>query len=236
MSTQTSLLAAADAPRANEPQTMTPMALIAAAIEKGYAPDQLSALMDLQERHERNEAARQFAEALTRFQSRCPRIAKDRTAGSGAYSYQFASYDDVMAGISGLLAECGLCLSFSTTTHEKGLRVTLTIRCGTHTQDNTLDVSIPEMKVNDTQKYGAALSYAKRYALCAALNIVVTDEDNDAAGMSETITEEQCVRIQEWIAQKNVNAKKFLEWLGVESLSEIPASKYSMAIDALKRK
>jgi hypothetical protein len=36
------------------------------------------------------------------------------------------------------------------------------------------------MRVNETQKFGAALSYAKRYALQGALNIVVTDEDTDA--------------------------------------------------------
>jgi hypothetical protein len=93
------------------------------------------------------------------------------------------------------------------------------------------------MSVNDTQKMGAALSYAKRYALCAALNIIVTDEDDDAAKMSVTIDDKQAATIQEWMDTiPDFKPKPFFRWLEIESLSELPAANYDMVINELKRK
>ena len=93
------------------------------------------------------------------------------------------------------------------------------------------------MRVNQTQRYGAALSYAKRYALCAALNIVVTDDvDDDANSVYETIDDQQELEITALIDEKNIDRAKFLKWMGVESVLDIPAKDYRKAMDALRRK
>lgn len=196
----------------------------------------LQGVLDLKREWDRDRAAEAFAAAVTKFQSLCPQIHKGRKVQQMGFA--FASFDDVMHVAQPYLAQCGIAVSFSTESNEKGIRVTVTLRVGTHTQDSTLDVPIPSaLKVNDTQKYGAALTYAKRYALCAALNIVVTDEDSDAHGLDvETITDEQAVQIEEWIDSKNVNRDKFLNWAGVERLADLPAAKYQQAIDFLRRK
>lgn len=216
----------------------TPMTLIAAALDRSdIDPGKLEKLMELQERWDRNRAAEAFGQALTNFQTKCPIIHKSRTVKlSSQGGYKFASYDDIHREIAPLLAECGLAVSFSTDQVEGKLKATCRIRHGTHYEDHTLTVPVPDMRVNDTQKYGAALSYAKRYALCAALNIVVSDEDSDAEGLVETIGDEEIATLQEWIESTGTDLPKFLKWAAIESLKEMSRDFYPAAINQLKRK
>lgn len=213
-----------------------PMSLLAAAVEQGMDPDQLGKLLDLQERYEKNRAAEAFGAAISRFQRLCPQVHKGRKVEAGPMRYQYASFDDVMREAGPHLAACGIAISFSTEANERGIRVTTRVRVGIHAEDYTLDIPVPDMRVNDTQKYGAALSYAKRYGLCAALNIVVTDEDNDARYTLDPITAEQEIEIIELIERKNANKAGFLKWLGVAQVSEIPAKRFKEAVAALRSK
>lgn len=213
----------------------TPMLLIERAIAANIDPGKL---FDLAERWEANRAAESFGIAIAKFQAKCPVVHRSRQAkGRGNFEgYSYASYDDVMRAVSPLLEECGLALSFSSEQVNGQLKVTCRVRHGIHYEDHTLQLPVPDMRVNETQKFGAALSYAKRYALCAALNIVVSDEDNDAAGMMETVTEEQIATLNELIESTDTDIKRFLKWLAVDSLAEISADQFSAAIYELKRK
>jgi hypothetical protein len=218
------------------PPIVTPLVWLQQAIDKGIEPDQLATLMDLQERFERNRAAEAYAAAITQFQSRCPQIKKERKPTSGP-TYTYASYDDVMLVAGPLLAECGISVSFSTKTIDKALEATCKLRVGTHTEEHSFTVPVPEMRVNDTQRFGAALRYAQRYALCGALNIVVTDEDVDAGNLTvNTITEEQVIQIEDWILSTDSDRAKFLKAFSIEKLSDLPAAKFQNAIDAFKKK
>lgn len=218
------------------PAQVTPLLLIERAMERGVDPGKL---YELAQQWERDQAAERFAVALATFQSRCPQIKKNRSIdlGSGK-GPQYASLDDIMREIGGLLAECGLSITFSAAVTESGM---LTAKClvhhGRHVEHSEITLPVPSnMRVNDTQKMGAALSYAKRYALCAALNIIVTDEDEDGGGLLETITDEQAATLREWIANTESNESAFFKYMGVKSLGQIAAADYGKALDALKRK
>ena len=86
------------------------------------------------------------------------------------------------------------------------------------------------MKVNDTQKAGSANSYAKRYALCNALNLVGSEFDDDAFSAAqqpaiEMATDEQLATIAEY-RQENQIPPATLEWLDKqESLTKKQAVK-----------
>lgn len=221
------------------PMTGTnPLSIIESAVAQGVDAGQLEKLMELQERWDRNQAANAFGQALTAFQSKCPTVHKSRRAeSSGSFQgYAYASFDDVMREASPILAECGLAVSFSTERNEHGIRVTCRIRHGTHYEDHTLDVPVPLMKVNDTQRYGAALSYAKRYALCAALNIVVSDEDDDAGSLGEKITEAQAASLKTLIGSKGASISKFLDFFRIGSVLDLPAARFDEAKAMLERK
>ncbi len=211
--------------------------LIRAAIDKGVDPEQLSKLLDLEERWQRNQAANAFAAAITGFQSECPMVRKGRQAQfSGKDAYKFASFDDVMRVARPLLSKYAIVVTFTTATSEKGMVVTCRIRVGTHCEETSLDMPIPEMRVNDTQKAGAALSYLKRYALCAALNIVVTDEDDDASQQFDTVDSTDVEQLNILIEEKGVDLARFLKYANVERLDLIPKSEMPKLLDMLKRK
>lgn len=227
---------------------MNPLALLQTAIERGLDVDKLGKLMDLAERWEANQAAAAFGAALAKFQSVCPPIKKSRTAkmpgknGGDGWSYQFADFEEVMKTVNPLLIDCGLSVTFSSDTSGATLKVTCFVRHGVHVQPTTLTVPIPaQMIVNDTQKFGAALSYAKRYSLAAALNLVFTGEDNDAAGLLETITAGEAETMERLLAEKGADRTRFLKYLAdtegrpVEEIGDIGRKTFLTAMDTLKR-
>lgn len=215
-----------------------PLVLLKSAIDKGIEPQKLGELMSLAERWEKNRAADKFAQSLTNFQAECPTVFKRReTGGDAKFKYAFASYDDIMAEAKPLLSLHGIVVTFSTDpAGEKGIKITCHIRVGTHVEDTTLTVPIPAMSVNDTQRFGAALSYAKRYAFCAALNIVVTDEDDDGARLMDTLTPEEVSQINALLKEKAADTKRFLEWAEADSVEDILREKFAKAVDMLRRK
>jgi hypothetical protein len=215
--------------------------LIALALKSGMSGDQITALVELKRQEQRDRAADAFAAAVTKFQSLCPIIKKERQPTGSPIKFDYASLDDIMRQIRPILHECNLVPKFTSKPNEYGLEVTCTIRHGTHTEETSLTVPVdPHMKVNDTQRVGSALSYGKRYALCAALNIVVSDEDDDAASAGQCITEEECVQIRNLLAEKNKNEGAFLTWVqqfqpGCESVEGIAAVNLAKIMDAINR-
>ena len=159
-----------------------PLSIIqAVASDPNCDVEKLERLMGLQERFEARAAHLAYGNAVAAFQAKCPIIQKLKPADR----YKYAGYDDIMHQIRPILAECGLSVSFSSGAAENGtLNIEITIQHGTHSETKHFAFPVPQqLKVNDTQKMGAALTYARRYALCGALNIVVSDEDMDAAGL-----------------------------------------------------
>lgn len=217
----------------------TPRELIQLGMEKGLTPEQLAVLVDLEERLANRKAAADFADAIAEFQRRKPIIYKGREVK--AMGYSFAGYDDIMRQIQPLLSECGLSVGFSFEMADGCLVSTCHITHGTHTKDYCLPVAIPKgVRVNDAQQSGIAIAYAKRYALCGALNLVVSDEDTDANGMGETITEEQAITLGEMFEafpNPGEERARFLDvWAKVETIADLPASRYDMAVSAIKKK
>jgi hypothetical protein len=222
-----------------------PMALIDAAIAKGIDADQLGKLMDLQERWEKRRAEERFAEALAGFQAECPDVFKKRTAkvptkSGGEWSYRFESFDDVMSAAGPVLAKFGISVGFDTdhNTEKNIIKLKVRVRVGSHFEDHHFQMPVPaDLKVSDPQSYGIALSYAKRYGLKAALNIVSTDDpDTDAAGLFEFIDASEAAALKELIIDKGADLDRFLKWAGCDSLEKLPRKQLAKATDMLRRK
>lgn len=164
----------------------TPMAIIADAIQSGNLDvEVLERLSTLQIQWEKRGAEKSFNLAMARFQRECPTVVKTREVSGQKMRYSYAGYDDMMRTIRPMMAECGLSVSFSSVSSKDDITVTCTIshEAG-HSTQSSFTCPVPNMKVNDTQRMGAASTYAKRYCLQAALNIVVSGEDDDAAALN----------------------------------------------------
>jgi hypothetical protein len=212
--------------------------IIASGYEHGLTTEALAMLVEAQKDDDRRAAEAAYNAAVAKFQSLCPPVCKTRTMGEGSgLKYQYASYDDVMRVAKPHLDACGLAVSFSSETLDSAIKATCRISHGPHHEDHTFTVPIPAMKVNDTQRFGAAMKYAFRYCLTGALNIVVTDDlDSDAAGLCETISEADCRALEQLIVDANADGKRFCHAYGIDRVADLPASQLGQARSQLLRK
>lgn len=226
------------------PPTNDPLSLIRLAVEKGLDPDQLGKLMDLAERMERNKAAEAFAYAIKDFQGKMPSVLKSNPVKnkSGELMYNFANFDDIMDLAQPILNDCGITVTFSTAQAGQQMTTTCRVRVGIHSEESSITLSLPAIpNANDSQKAGGALSYGKRYSFQAALNIRIKGEDDDARSQVECLTPNEIQQINDLLEEckglgKAVDFARFKEWLGVESLGEVPRSDFSKAMNELTRK
>lgn len=232
-----------------------PMVLIADAVKQGQSADVMERLFNLNERFDDKQAKLAFDAALSRFQGQCPRIKKVRVIKTKSGNIPFAAYEDLMKVAQDVLTANGLSVSFDTNTSKPG---EITVFCHVsgfgHTRTNQITMPAPDLRANETQKMGAANSYAKRYALQNALNIVVMGEDVDASILTgiipddgkpiEYMTEEQIFKLDVMLDALDDNKKGtrkrfegFLKNLaGVDSIPACPARFHDQVESKLKEK
>lgn len=228
-------------------QVTTPMQLLQAAVDNNVDAGQLEKLMDLQERWEANQARKQFAEAMARFQAKCPRIAKTGRArvkmkSGGEYGYTYPKLDQILSTIQPHLDANGLSVAFSDFRIEGTI---LSLSCvvrhaGGHAEEFPFAVPVDEgMSINKMQQVGVSNSYCKRYALCNALNLVGADMDTDGnlpGDEPKAITDKQVVQIREHLEALEVDEAEFCKFLKVEDLESLPASGFGRAMNAINAK
>lgn len=222
-----------------------PLAIIQAAVERGMDPDQLGKLMDLQERYERSRAIEAFNQALNRVQQSLPIVLRD---AKGAKS-RYAKLESVNRIIKPVYTGEGFSLSFSTEDAEAGtIRISATLLHSGGHEKKYVGPSMPidgtgakggQMAMTELQGHGSTISYGRRYLTCLIFDVTIADEDNDGNG--PTISPPQIESINRLIeeiraAGKPFDFQKFLAWLGVKSLDELPQSKVAKALMELNRK
>lgn len=89
-----------------------------------------------------------------------------------------------------------------------------------------------------THAAGAAASYGARYLLKGIFNIAVGEEDRDGndPAPAQTITEDQEMQLREMAESVGAEMPKFLSFLKVQSLSDLPAARFQPAMQALRAK
>lgn len=124
-----------------------------------------------------------FADALAAFQSELPHIAKGNTAqvksDKGSFSYSYADLTDITEVAVPVLAKHGLSWTASPTITEHGfvLRYKLLHTAG-HFEGG--EFPLPDPSRFTAQQIGSALTYARRYSLCAVTGIAPGGDDDDA--------------------------------------------------------
>jgi len=224
----------------------SPMAVLQQAVMRGdVAIDVMERLQEMVYRHQDREAQRSFVTALHEFQRRCPPITRNRTADvatrqGGSFRYRYADLDQVVETIAPILREVGLSYAWDSRVEGDRLSVTCTLR---HIEGHSVESSFvcpteSRAGMSEAQKYGAALSYGKRQSLVAVLGLSASDPDTDGRPVTaeeDRVTSEQAAEIEKLLAAKDRDTAKFLEWAGVESLDQLPVSRYREAKRMLAR-
>jgi len=220
-------------PQRNTVLATSPMEIIAQAVERGADVDVLGKMFDLYERDQARISALQFDAAMAKFQADAPAIQRVKEADR----YWYAPIEAVMQQIQPALTAHGLSVRFDTKLASDGYLTALCTVAHTGGHKETSEFTCPvdkdnKSKINVSQLQGSANSYAKRYALSNALNIVYVDEDDDGAKAgTKTITADQATEIRDLIKEKKVNEGLFFQWVGADTYEGIPANKY----EAIKR-
>jgi len=99
----------------------------------------------------------------------------------------------------------------------------------------TVPISAPP-KATGTQAVGSSVSYGKRYVVVNMLNIITVGEDTDGQAEPKPISEEQVLNIETLLQDTKADRSKFLAWMAVPKIEDIPEGDYDRAVKALQAK
>lgn len=117
--------------------------------------------------------------ALVAAQADLPDIPKARTANAGSYSYAYADLADVLNAVRPVLKAHGLAVLQNARTEDSGIGVSTII---VHVSGEQLEFGPLVLPYGGSpQAAGSAITYARRYALLAALGLACDDDDGAAA-------------------------------------------------------
>jgi hypothetical protein len=91
------------------------------------------------------------------------------------------------------------------------------------------------------QVLGSALTYARRYSWATICGIAVEEDDEGnaaqkAAKADALVSDVQLMTLENLIDEVHADLEKFLKYLGVNHLAQVPAAKFEMAVKALEQK
>lgn len=146
----------------------------------------------------------QVIQAIHNVQQGVENITRSSTADTGKFSYKYADMPTIWNAIKGKLKSEKLTVVQSPTSHAQDmmgdfLNTTIYHSSGQWISDTMRLIS----NRDDAQGVGAAITYAKRYALTSMLGLV-TDEDNDANNqrMADGEMKKEWVRTYVLVAKK----------------------------------
>jgi hypothetical protein len=224
------------------------MNMIAAAVADGRSVEEIGRLIEFKERLEQDQARKAYNRAMAEFQALCPAIPKTgratiSTKSGGRYEYSFPQLDVIMEIVRPHLASCGLSVTFSDFVLEDGhIALSCLIRHSEgHIESHPIRMPIDRgANVNDMQKVGISNSYARRYGVVNALNLVGADPDSDGnlpgTKEVETITDEQLITLRDWISSTGADENKMLDFFNLNDLEHLPARRYNEALNILKQR
>src|SRR5215469_8913840 len=141
-----------------------------------------------------------LAEALTQLQTRLPRITKDATADTGKYTYSYANLASITETVAPILA--GLDLYWTCKPTMADGQFVLRYKLG-HAPTGEYEEGDYPLPAGTPQTQGGAITYARRYALCAVLGIAPAEDDDDAQA-----AEADATRGSTWQAPANPSSRK----------------------------
>lgn len=206
-------------------------------VEKGITGESVAAfgqLVALKERMDEKQAEKEFASDFIAMQKKIPKVQATKAVPDkqGNIKYHFAPYEDIMDQVGPLLEEFGFAVTFGNRaegTPQRMVSICTLIHKGGHSKSNEFSVRVGSGPpgCGESQADGSAGSYAKRYALCDALNIQTKGMgDDDARLLGAPITAAQVEELRSRLLATKGDEKKFLDFAGAAHWEAIPSTKW----------
>lgn len=242
-----------------EPETAitvpdSPNAVVLMAMQKGYAPEFIEKMLDLQMKFEANEARKAYFAALASFKAEAPPVKKDKY--NKYFDSWYTSLGQLLDHYNPYLGKVGLSLTFPTPEQtEKTMKAfaRLSHRLG---YSETMGISAPidqaaigkvsgQRSRNPIQDVKSTFTYLRSATAEAILGVTGTDasldDDGNSTGVAY-ITTDQATEINDKIKDLHIDLPKFLDYLStslkqdIDSIEKIPQRGYKTALAAIKAK
>jgi hypothetical protein len=228
------------------------LAILQSAVSTGVNNENVGGverMVALYERLQDKKAAKDFSAALADLQAETGKIVAmkpvhgkslDGGKTEGPIKYHYAPFEDIMDRVRPLLTKHGFSISFDTEIKEPYLTslCTLTHRSG-HSKTNRFTVRMGDgpPHASAAQASGSNASFARRYALCDALAIVIS-QDDDARVLGRPVDAFSAAKLIER-ARLTVKENMLpLLWrmAGVLNAEDVPASKLPVIEEYLAKR
>lgn len=209
-----------------------------ASVNPNMDSAKLLALVELQERVLNREAREAFAEAFVKMRPQLPTVI--RTKHNSQTKSNYAPLEEINETIDPVLNRHGFGTSTKVISQDPSgvtVRAELWHEKG-HVEHNQITIPIDDCGIAGTKNktlphaVASSVQYAKRIALCSLLNIS-TGDDRDG---NLRIGDEEAAELKQLLKDTNSDVKKFLAFMKVSSVDEIPAKQYLKAKNAIRSK
>jgi hypothetical protein len=167
---------------------------------------------------QRSDSIVEIAKALSKFQEECP--SPKKTATNPHFKSSYAPLEEIISTAKKHLSKNGLSVFQSTTSRDAEIGVTTLLM---HSSGEFIESDILWLPMGkaSAQGAGSGITYARRYGLCAALNIAA-EEDDDANGASDDNHSRQQGPNKPLASDKQLNLVKKLikEVAGYKNITE----------------
>lgn len=228
--------------------------IIALAKDKTFSADKMKAMIEVQTGMMAQQAKINFIDDFHRMQEELPEIdasnkiiINKKGTNDVIQTTYYADFPSIMRVVKPILQRNHFTLNFTESDAAAGRVTTTAILANTRgghilTSTKTLPFD-PSGSKNDTQGYGSASSYNKRYLTIGIINLTTRakiDRDDDAviAGnvMMAPITDKQHAQLQALIDETEADVPKLCQLLGVDGTKLIRLKDFDTAIRLLSMK
>ncbi|MES2409046.1 MAG: ERF family protein [Patescibacteria group bacterium] len=183
---------------------------------------------------EKSENLDKLFEALSLAQGKIKGAIKD--SANPFFKSKYTSLDSCWDAIRLPLSEHGL--SVVQAVGEQDGKPNLTIILG-HSSGQYISSSMTlSIKSQDSQGISSAISYARRFTLCAMVGITQGDDDDGEKEMESArhISFEQAQRLKDLIGKDTEYAQSLLNWLKIDDFTLMPLARYEKVLESVNRR
>lgn len=230
-----------------QPDNITSLihALERAALNPRINVEKMRGLYEIQKEALALHAEVEFNAAMAVCQSEMPVVKRD-AENEQTHSW-YTRLETLNAAIVPIYTRHGFSLSFGEEDCQKEGYIRVKCWCS-HRAGHTrlyraevpLDLAGIKGNVNKTpmHAFGSSFSYARRYITLPIFNVAMAGEDNDGNGrpVQQCITQQQLDELDAKGKAVGADKERFLEYLGVKALADLPASEFQKALQLLKDK
>ncbi|GAA0550229.1 hypothetical protein GCM10010172_35420 [Paractinoplanes ferrugineus] len=145
-----------------------------------------------------------LAEALADLQTQLPHVAKNNTAKAGTYSYNYADLAEISRQLLPVMGKLGLSFTSKPTLLDGKFVLAYKLR---HISGESDEGVWPLPERGSPQEIGSAVSYARRYCLCAVTGLAPDNDGEDAVLAEQAARKQRVERVEERIAATQAPAE-----------------------------